>query len=89
MKGVSLNARNRSRVVEWEYSSCIRTIRIHSTRRTVISYRLPEAGPVKLSIYDVTGKVIRCMNPRSEGHEPNESPKKRNKIRIRSHILSN
>ncbi|MBX7162873.1 MAG: T9SS type A sorting domain-containing protein, partial [Saprospiraceae bacterium] len=28
-------------------------------KETVVSYRLPEAGAVKLSIYDVTGKVIR------------------------------
>ncbi|MEO6189946.1 MAG: T9SS type A sorting domain-containing protein [Saprospiraceae bacterium] len=28
-------------------------------KQTVISYRLPEAGAVKLSIYDVTGKVVR------------------------------
>jgi hypothetical protein len=28
-------------------------------KETVIGYRLPEAGAVKLSIYDVTGKVLR------------------------------
>ena len=29
---------------------------------TVISYRLPEAGPVKLTVYDVTGKVLRVYS---------------------------
>ena len=28
-------------------------------KETVVSYRLPEAGIAKLSIYDVTGKVLR------------------------------
>ncbi|MBK6858786.1 MAG: hypothetical protein IPG95_00615 [Saprospiraceae bacterium] len=28
-------------------------------KETVISYRLPQAGATKLSIYDVTGKVLR------------------------------
>jgi len=31
-------------------------------KQTVISYRLPEAGAVKLTIYDVTGKTIRVYN---------------------------
>ncbi|MBP8725908.1 MAG: T9SS type A sorting domain-containing protein, partial [Saprospiraceae bacterium] len=31
-------------------------------KETVISYRLPEAGAVKLSIYDVTGKVLRVYD---------------------------
>jgi len=32
------------------------------SRETVVSYRLPEAGAVKLTVYDVTGKVVRVYN---------------------------
>ncbi|NOT36155.1 MAG: T9SS type A sorting domain-containing protein, partial [Saprospiraceae bacterium] len=31
-------------------------------KQTTISYRLPEAGAVTLTIYDVTGKIIRVYN---------------------------
>jgi len=36
-------------------------------KSTVISYRLPEAGPVKLTVYDVTGKVLRVYS--LQGHK--------------------
>ncbi|MBL7824571.1 MAG: T9SS type A sorting domain-containing protein [Saprospiraceae bacterium] len=29
------------------------------SKETVVSYRLPESGAVKLTVYDVTGKVLR------------------------------
>ncbi|MBK9270503.1 MAG: T9SS type A sorting domain-containing protein [Saprospiraceae bacterium] len=32
------------------------------SKETVVSYRLPEAGAVTLSVYDVTGKVVRVYN---------------------------
>jgi hypothetical protein len=35
-------------------------------KETVVSYRLPEAGAVKLTVYDVTGKVVRVYNLRGQ-----------------------
>ncbi|MEP7196438.1 MAG: HYR domain-containing protein [Saprospiraceae bacterium] len=35
-------------------------------KSTVISYRLPEAGAVKLTIYDVTGKVVRVYDVKGQ-----------------------
>ncbi|MBK7810888.1 MAG: HYR domain-containing protein [Saprospiraceae bacterium] len=32
------------------------------SKETVVSYRLPEAGAVSLTVYDVTGKVVRVYN---------------------------
>ena len=36
------------------------------TAETVISYTLPEAGPVTLTLMDVTGKILREVNERGE-----------------------
>jgi hypothetical protein len=59
VKGVSLNARTDQGVVESGVFELYQNNPNPFNKETVVSYRLPEAGAVKLSIYDVTGKVIR------------------------------
>ena len=59
VKGVSLNARTEQGVVESGVFELYQNNPNPFNKETVVSYRLPEAGAVKLSIYDVTGKVIR------------------------------
>ena len=59
VKGVGLNARTEQGVVESGVFELYQNNPNPFNKETVVSYRLPEAGSVKLSIYDVTGKVIR------------------------------
>ena len=36
------------------------------SKETVVSYRLPESGAVKLTVYDVTGKVLRVYEMKGQ-----------------------
>ncbi|MBP9209160.1 MAG: HYR domain-containing protein [Saprospiraceae bacterium] len=58
---VSLNVRNRDGVVESRMFELYQNAPNPFADETVISYRLPEACPVTLSVYDVSGKVIRIF----------------------------
>lgn len=58
-KDISLGVRTEKGVVESGIFELYQNSPNPFAKETVISYRLPEAGAAKLSIYDVTGKVLR------------------------------
>ncbi|MBK7341030.1 MAG: HYR domain-containing protein [Saprospiraceae bacterium] len=62
LKEVVLDVRNSDTVVESGVFELYQNNPNPFNKETVISYRLPESGPVKLTLYDLTGKVIRFMN---------------------------
>jgi hypothetical protein len=59
LKEVVLDVRNSDTVVESGVFELYQNNPNPFNKETVISYRLPESGPVKLTLYDLTGKVIR------------------------------
>lgn len=59
IKDVLLNIRTEKGLVESGVFELYQNTPNPFVKESVINYRLPEAGPAKLSIYDVTGKVIR------------------------------
>ncbi|MBK9107884.1 MAG: T9SS type A sorting domain-containing protein [Saprospiraceae bacterium] len=59
IKDVNLGVRTERGVVESGVFELYQNSPNPFAKETVVSYRLPEAGAVKLSIYDVTGKVLR------------------------------
>ncbi|MBK9221390.1 MAG: HYR domain-containing protein [Saprospiraceae bacterium] len=58
-KDISLGVRTERGVVESGIFELYQNTPNPFAKETTISYRLPEAGNAKLSIYDVTGKVLR------------------------------
>ena len=56
---VVLDVRNTDTVVESGVFELYQNTPNPFNKETVISYRLPESGQVKLTLYDLTGKVIR------------------------------
>ncbi|MBK8955134.1 MAG: T9SS type A sorting domain-containing protein [Saprospiraceae bacterium] len=59
IRDVNLGVRTERGVVESGVFELYQNSPNPFVKETVISYRLPEAGAVKLTIYDVTGKVLR------------------------------
>ncbi len=59
IKDVSLGVRTDKGVVESGIFDLYQNTPNPFSKETAISFRLPEAGAAKLSIYDVTGKVVR------------------------------
>ncbi len=60
-KDISLGVRTEKGVVESGVFELYQNSPNPFAKETVISYRLPQAGAAKLSIYDVTGKVLRVF----------------------------
>ncbi|MBK7359443.1 MAG: HYR domain-containing protein [Saprospiraceae bacterium] len=61
IKDISLGVRTEKGVVESGVFELYQNSPNPFAKETVISYRLPQAGAAKLSIYDVTGKVLRVF----------------------------
>jgi len=61
-KGVALGIRTNDGVVESGVFELYQNTPNPFDVETVVSFRLPKASPAKLSIYDVTGKVIRVYD---------------------------
>ncbi len=62
VEGVKMGVRTDRGVVASEVFELYQNEPNPFAKQTVISYRLPEAGAVKLTIYDVTGKVVRVYS---------------------------
>jgi len=62
VEGVKLGVRTDRGVVAGEVFELYQNEPNPFAKQTVISYRLPEASAVKLTIYDVTGKIVRVYS---------------------------
>ncbi len=59
VKDISLGVRTEKGIIESGIFELYQNTPNPFSQETNISFRLPEAGPVKLSLYEVTGKILR------------------------------